>query len=104
MDKEIVFFIASVFLLVGLVTGMLLLRKIRNALACKSWPSVSGELVPSELRQVVYRGVGGKSISDQASALVVDFRYHYQVDGETYVGERVTFPDGANNRLPLFLA
>ena len=79
MDKEIVILIASVFFMVGLATAALLLLKIRKALVCKNWPSVSGELVPSELGQVVYRGVDGqKSVSDLASAMVVDFRYRYR--------------------------
>ena len=98
MGKEIVLLIASAFLLVGLVTAALLLLKIRKALACRNWPSVYGELLSSELRLVVYRGVDGDSIADQASALVVDFRYRYQVEGEAYTGERVTFSDGVNKR------
>lgn len=98
MGKEIIFLVASVFLLVGLATTALLLLKIRKALACKNWPSVSGDLLSAELRLVVYQGVDGQSISDQASALVVDFRYRYEVGGEVYTGERVTFSDGVNKR------
>lgn len=96
MSSAIVSSIGSVFLLVGVATAALFLFKIKKAVASTKWPSVYGELESSELRKVVYQGVVSDGVSDQASALVTDFRYRYTVDGESFVGSRVSFSDGVN--------
>lgn len=96
MTTMIVSIIALAFLLVGTGTAVFFLLKIKKAMASRAWPSVSGELESSGLRKVVYNGVDGDSISDQASALVVDFRYRYTVNGDSFVGSRVTFSDSVN--------
>ena len=96
MNNAVVSSIGFVFLAVAVATAAIALFKIKKALASATWPSVFGELESAELRKVVYQGVESKSISDQASALVVDFKYQYSVESETFVGNRVTFSDGVN--------
>lgn len=86
----------TAFIVIGVVTALLLLVKIRKASASKRWPHVYGELESTDLKKVIYEGgeIGGGT--DSASALVVNFRYHYTVDGTRYSGSRVTFSDGIN--------
>ena len=96
MDRTILTLVASGFLLVGVISAGFLLVNIRRALASQRWPTVSGELESDALRRVVYRGVDSNGTSDQASALLVDFRYRYTVHGKEHQGSRVSFSDGIN--------
>ena len=96
MDKTILTLVASGFILVGVISAGFLLVNIRRARASQRWPKVSGELESDALRRVVYRGTDSNGTADQASALLVDFRYRYSVHGKEYHGHRVSFSDGIN--------
>ena len=88
--------VGSCFILVGVLTGALFCYRIVQATTSTGWPSVTGELESSELKEVVYRGreVGGRP--DEASAWVVNFNYSYQIADKKYHGSRVTYSDGVN--------
>lgn len=89
----IVAFIGMGFCLVGLATLTFFIHRLRKARRSRHWPVVRGRLEQAGLRQVFYNGREADGSADMASALVVDFRYRYEVDGTVYQGSRVTFSD-----------
>ncbi|HHH47121.1 MAG TPA: DUF3592 domain-containing protein [Thiotrichales bacterium] len=99
MQSTIILYMGALFILVGLATAVFFVWRIVRAQRSRRWPRVPGELESADLRRVIYEGeeVGGGS--DNASAMVVDFRYRYTVDGRTYLGRRVTFSDNISKPL-----
>jgi hypothetical protein len=95
MESTGILLMGSCFILVGIATAALFLLKISKAVKSTKWPWVFGDLDSADLRLVVYTGrdSGG---ADNASALVVDFKYRYSVKGIDYNGKRVTYSDGIN--------
>ena len=77
MEESLRIVIGGCFAAVGLGTAAFFCLRIIQAFASRRWPFVLGELLSSDLKLVIYRGreVGGGA--DQASAMVVDFRYHF---------------------------
>ena len=99
MDNVLVVVMGSCFILVGVATGVFFCYRIFQSLLSRQWPSVTGQLLSSELREVVYRGRDAGGGPDEASAWVVDFSYRYSLRGTDYTGTRVTFSDGINKTM-----
>ena len=85
----------SCFILVGIATAAFFILRISQAIKSTKWPWVFGDLDSADLKLVVYKG-RDSSGADEASALVVNFRYRYSVKGVDYKGRRVTYSDGIN--------
>ena len=99
MEEGLRIVIGGCFVAVGLGTGAFFCLRIYQAFVSRGWPFAIGELESTELKLVVYRGreVGGGA--DEASAMVVDFRYRYRIGDREYRGQRVTFSDGINKTM-----
>ncbi len=88
--------IGGVFILLGVLITLYLIARLRQALSSHRWPSVVGDLDSAELKNVIYRGKEVNGTAEQASADMVNFKYHYQIHGKLYEGTRVTFSDAIN--------
>ena len=99
IDFNLLFVIATCFILVGLSTGFFFCYRILQAAASTRWPFVLGELESTDLREAVYRWRQYGGGPDQASAWVVNFNYSYTVAGRKYQGTRVTYSDGVNKTM-----
>ena len=95
MENTSILLIGCCFILVGIAFSTFLVLKISKALTSTKWPYVFGELDSADLRQVVYRSRDSDG-ADEASALVVNFKYRYSVEGVDYNRYRVTYSDGIN--------
>ena len=71
---------AVVAILVATISLVLGVNNYCRAKACLDWPSVEGKITVSEL---VY------GIADDSADL--EFEYEYEVDGESYVSDKVDF-------------
>lgn len=94
MDDKILLFVGCGFIFFGLAISAFFLFKIFRALTSTKWPYVFGDLDSTDLKLVVY--TGRDHGADNASALVVDFKYRYSVEGVDYKGSRVTYSDVVN--------
>ncbi|HHH36808.1 MAG TPA: DUF3592 domain-containing protein [Gammaproteobacteria bacterium] len=95
-ENGIIIALAVVFLLVGTMTALFFLSRARQAVASRFWPVTRGTLISNDARLVVYEGGNSDSTMTRVSALMVDFRYTYDVKGKRYEGSRVTFSDHVN--------
>ena len=99
MENTLIVAIGSCFVLVGVVTGAFFCYRIFQGTTSLQWPFVIGELESTDLKEVIYRGRDAGGGPDEASAWVVNFKYHYTVADEKYQGTRVTFSDGINKTM-----
>ncbi len=92
-QDAIITLIGASFLLVGFLTLLFFIRRALQAARSRHWPTTVGTLEKQGTRIVDYNGHEPDGSPDFARAMVVDFRYTYQVDGRRYTGSRVTFSD-----------
>ncbi len=80
----------SLFIFLGALVSVLLLRQLVHAHRSRTWPSVWGELDEVGWRKVMYRDPNSRARSSMGR---IDVRYRYTVDGQEYTGTRMTFSD-----------
>ena len=81
---------ALVLFLLGALLSWLGWRNLRSVKASMSWPTVSGRVVSSSVRQDVQRG---DEDSADTTSHVPHVQYEYQVCGQVYQGNRMAFQD-----------
>ena len=78
-----------VLIIVGGVLTIYCNRGYLKAKASVSWPSTKGEIISSELKRSKIRE--GKARSSRPDFYVFKARYQYEIGGEVYESQRVSF-------------
>ncbi len=92
---KVLLIMGGVFLVAGVLTGSSAVRELLDASASRAWPSVSGEVVSSEVR-TQRSGRSGRSrgrsrTSRSKTTHRAEIRYEYTVEGQHYTADRVLF-------------
>jgi hypothetical protein len=76
-------------IIVGLLITTYCNRGIFKAKASVSWPSTKGEIISSEVERSLFQL--GRRSTNKYRFYIFKARYQYEVDGEVYNSERVSF-------------
>ena len=81
-----------VIIVVGLLITLYSNRGIFKAKASASWPSTKGEILSSEVERSLFQlGRRRGSTTKKPGFYIFKARYQYEVEGEVYNSERVSF-------------
>jgi hypothetical protein len=82
----------SVVIIVGgLVLTAYCNRGLFKAKASASWPGTKGEIISSEIKRAIFTPGRRRGTTRKPRYYIFKARYQYEVDGEAYSSERVSF-------------
>jgi len=87
MGSMITILVAAPFVVIALIFIVLALRNSRKASASRNWPATTGKIIASGIEpRRSHSSSGGYSTSYYPVV-----QYQYQVEGRTYLSNRITF-------------
>lgn len=80
-----IYIVPSIFIIIGFVATILILRQRRIAMQSRTWPYVEGKVALSKVEESWSSSSGGRSRMYTPKVI-----YEYVVDGQSYFGEQIS--------------
>jgi hypothetical protein len=84
-ERTMIYIVPSIFIIIGSLATILILRQRRIAMQSETWPYVEGKVALSKVEESWSSSSGGRSRMYTPKVI-----YEYVVDGQSYFGEQIS--------------